>query len=179
MPNNETGNEKIRSPQTMSVRQFVRHNGYEIVRGFVFSLLPTFALCGPASADDIIRVPENAIQVECRQEFKDLQTSFYQYILISIDKDLGEGLGINLVDPFTSWSGSALVYLKNESGIRRIVNKVDFFQDGQGGYISGLEGYRYGSFGVLGNNGIFVEYETREDLGDAIFDSVQGCYILR
>lgn len=150
-----------------------------ILRAASLLLFMLFAYSGGANAETNLPVPDNAIQVECRQEFKDLQTRFYQYILITFDNDIAEVLEVNLADQFSSWSGSALVYLQNENDIRRLVNKVDFFQDGNGAYISGMEGYRYGSLGVGSNNGIFVEYETREELGNAIFDRILGCYILR
>jgi hypothetical protein len=150
-----------------------------LARTFALPVVMLSVFSGSINAETTLRVPDNAIQVDCKQEFKDLENRFYQYILIFIDAELGETLQINLPDPTSSWSGSALVYLENEQGVQRLVNKVDFFQDGNGGYISGLEGYRYGSFGVGSNNGVFITYETREELGDAIFDKILGCFILQ
>ena len=128
---------------------------------------------------DILKVPKNAIEVSCRQEFRDIDTRFDQYFLMRVDSNTRTLLG-----PATThlvlgenWVRSALVYVKIGNEVRRLVSTVMFFPDNNGA-ISGLEGYRYGSFGTNSGYGVFIEHPNKDSLDNAIFDEVLGCFIL-
>jgi hypothetical protein len=133
-----------------------------------------------------ISVPPHAAVVECRQEFKSVAGRFYQYIIMEADPEVTQTFGSPSSDGLAAvilgenWVRTGVVYLRMGGGVERLVNTVMFFpnRNGDGGSISGREGYRYGSIGTLAGNGVFIEYGTDDEMVNAMFDEIVGCYVL-
>ena len=126
-----------------------------------------------------IHAGDHAIYPDCRQEFRDIDTRFYQYFVMQLDSNTTTLLGPTSTNMILgeNWVRSAIVYVKIGNEVRRLVSTVMFFPDNNGA-ISGLEGYRYGSFGTGSGYGVFIEHPNKDSLDNAIFDEILGCFIL-
>lgn len=156
-------------------------NYYRDMKKFIY-IVVVFLTLNAAQADTL-KVPPNAIETSCLQEFKNLDTRFYQYFILRLDNTTREKLGPPNSEGMIGmllgeyWKRTGLVYVKVGNEIKRLVSDVAFFPENDGA-VSGMEGYRYGTAGTLGGYGVFLEYPDKESLNNAIFDEILGCFIL-